>query len=110
MYKRQLLALSPELDTLAPPIQAQLKKDALYAKYLDRQVSVADALKRDEAWEIPADFDYTLDGLSNELRVKLRAAQPATLAQAGRLEGMTPAALALILLRLKRGQRQRTSA
>lgn len=105
-----LLALSPELDTLAPPIQAQLKKDALYAKYLDRQVSVADALKRDEAWEIPADFDYTLDGLSNELRAKLRAAQPATLAQAGRLEGMTPAALALILLRLKRGQRQRTSA
>ncbi len=108
---RHLLPLLPELKVLSLPVQAQLKRDALYAKYLDRQISVAEALKKDEAWEIPSDFDYeVLDGLSNELKVKLKAAQPATLAHAGRLEGMTPAALALILLRLKRAHRYSASA
>ncbi|WP_290684402.1 MULTISPECIES: tRNA uridine-5-carboxymethylaminomethyl(34) synthesis enzyme MnmG [unclassified Haematobacter] len=106
-----LLPLLPELGTLSLAVQTQLKRDALYAKYLDRQVSIAEALKKDESWVIPSDLDYdVLDGLSNELKVKLKASRPDTLAQASRLEGMTPAALALILLRLKRGQRHRASA
>jgi tRNA uridine 5-carboxymethylaminomethyl modification enzyme len=69
-----------------------------------------DALRRDEAHEIPDFFDYAgLPGLSNELKVKLERVRPRTLAQAGRIEGVTPAALALILARIRRADRQRAS-
>ena len=64
-------------------------------------------MARDEAQAIPDGFDYTaLSGLSHELRQKLTAARPATLAQAGRVEGMTPAALTLILARLRQARRK----
>jgi tRNA uridine 5-carboxymethylaminomethyl modification enzyme len=86
---------------------AQLEREALYARYLDRQREDVAALQRDEAHPIPDGFDYgALPGLSTELRTKLAQARPATLAQAARIDGMTPAALTLILARLRSGARR----
>ena len=102
-----LLALRPELSDIRVDIQEQLKRDALYAQYVARQARDVDNLRRDEAHAIPADFDYgLLSGLSGELRQKLAAVRPETLGQAGRVEGMTPAALTLILARLRMAERQ----
>ncbi|MDE0345382.1 MAG: tRNA uridine-5-carboxymethylaminomethyl(34) synthesis enzyme MnmG [Boseongicola sp.] len=102
-----LLALRPELSDVRVEIQEQLKRDALYAHYVARQAKDVDDLRRDEAHAIPADFDYgTLGGLSFELRQKLTVVRPETLGQAGRVEGMTPAALTLILARLRKGERR----
>ena len=81
----------------------QVAKDALYQHYILRQQKDIEALKRDEAWEIPEDFDYaTLDGLSSELRGKLSQVRPRSLAQAGRVNGITPAALTLILAHIRK--------
>lgn len=102
-----LLALRPELSDIRVEIQEQLKRDSLYAQYVARQAKDVDNLRRDEAHAIPADFDYgILSGLSNELRQKLAAVRPETLGQAGRVEGMTPAALTLILARLRMAERR----
>ena len=102
-----LVALRPELSDIRVDIQEQLKRDALYAHYVARQAKDVDDLRRDEAHAIPADFDYgILGGLSSELRQKLTAVRPETLGQAGRVEGMTPAALTLILARLRKGERR----
>lgn len=106
----QIVALQPDLAEVPDEIRLQIGRDALYATYIDRQKRDIDALKREEAYEIPPNFDYTgLAGLSNELRAKLSATRPATLAHAGRVEGMTPAALTLILSRLRRGDRKRSA-
>lgn len=102
-----LLALAPELSDIAPEIQAQLARDALYANYIARQAEDVQAMRRDESQEIPGDFDYdSLAGLSNELKAKLKRIQPGSLAQAGRVEGMTPAALTLILAKLRQARRR----
>ena len=98
-----VIPLVPELKDIRPDVRRQVERDALYANYLDRQQRDIDVLRRDEAYRIPDDFAYQdLDGLSNELKSKLIAAKPETLAQAGRIDGMTPAALTLLLTRLKR--------
>lgn len=98
-----LIPLIPEAAETEVPIQRQLERDALYANYLDRQQRDIEVLKKDEAQEIPGDFDYAaLVGLSNELKTKLNATRPENLAQAARIDGMTPAALTLILANLKR--------
>lgn len=103
-----LISLHPGLSGLPKEIGLQVSKDALYANYIDRQGKDIAAVKRDEAYEIPLNFDYqALQGLSNELSDKLTRARPATLAQAGRIEGMTPAALTLLLSRLKRSGSRR---
>ncbi len=79
---------------MEPKIAAQLEVDARYASYLKRQAEDVEALRRDEAVAIPLDFDFsTLPGLSNEVRQKLEPHRPATLAQAARIDGVTPAAL-----------------
>lgn len=114
----QLLAF-PDVDTLlvealCPPfglfsadIKIQSAKDALYAQYLVRQADDVAALQREESHIIPAGLDYEgIAGLSNELKQKLNRAKPSNLASAGRLEGMTPAALTLILASLRRLERQ----
>lgn len=102
-----ILSMRPELAAISPEIREQLKRDALYAQYIERQARDVESLKRDEAHAIPRDFDYaTLTGLSNELRQKLIAARPETLGQAGRIEGMTPAALTLILAKLRQRARK----
>ncbi len=100
----------PSLAEMSIEVREQLSRDALYANYLVRQNADAEAMRRDEAHEIPEDFDYgILPSLSNELRDKLRRAQPRTLAQAGRIDGMTPAALTLILATLRRSGRARSA-
>lgn len=87
---------------------AQVEKEALYANYIDRQQRDVESLRRDEDHRIPSDFDYdTLSSLSNELKAKLRATAPASLAQAGRIDGMTPAALTLLLAKLKQRERSK---
>ncbi|GAB4282385.1 MAG: tRNA uridine-5-carboxymethylaminomethyl(34) synthesis enzyme MnmG [Roseovarius sp.] len=107
-----LCALDPALASVDGQTRAQIARDALYANYIARQERDAEMLRRDEAQHIPADFDYeALSGLSHELRSKLRATRPGNLAQAARIEGMTPAALTLILAHLRRRARaQRTRA
>jgi tRNA uridine 5-carboxymethylaminomethyl modification enzyme len=85
----------------------QIARDALYANYVRRQTQDVEAIKRDEAQVIPADFDYdVLQGLSNELKLKLNRARPATLGQAGRVDGMTPSAMTLILAKLRQHNRK----
>ena len=80
-----------------------MEKDALYANYIQRQERDVAMLQKDEGEEIPADFDYdALEGLSSELKAKLVRVRPANLAQAGRIDGMTPAALTLLLAVLRR--------
>jgi len=102
--------IDPGLAAIEPDIRDQIERDALYAQYLDRQAADVGQLRRDESRKIPEDFDVSaLSGLSAELKGKLARARPATLAQAGRIEGMTPAALALILANLKRAERQRSA-
>ncbi|SEM50016.1 tRNA uridine 5-carboxymethylaminomethyl modification enzyme [Gemmobacter aquatilis] len=97
-----------EFDALDVDLRAQIRTDAIYAQFADRQKADAAAIRRDEAMEIPVDFDFAaLSGLSGELTQKLQRARPANLAQASRIEGMTPAALVLILARLRRGLGQK---
>ncbi len=102
--------LDPCLATVGVEAQNQLARDAMYQHYIARQQNDVAALKRDEAHEIPPDFSYELlTGLSHELVAKLGAARPATLAHAGRIEGMTPAALTLILAKLRQRRRKRSA-
>ena len=105
-----ILRLDPSLSSLDAEVREQIARDAMYATYIDRQAVEVEALRRDESHEIPVDFDYrALSGLSFELTAKLERARPATLAQAGRIDGMTPAALTLILAAIRRKQRARVS-
>lgn len=98
----EMIPLQPELKDVDFEIRRQIERDALYSNYLGRQQAEIDALKKDEAQRIPFDFDYAnLGGLSNELKAKLIAARPETLAQAARIDGITPAALTLILAKLR---------
>lgn len=98
-----LVKVWPELEDMDPVIVEQVTTDALYAVYLERQMADIEALKRDEALGIPDGFDYeAIIGLSNEVKQKLSDVRPATLGQASRMDGVTPAALTLILSHLKR--------
>ena len=86
----------------------QLWRESLYENYAQRQASEVASLKRDEGERIPADFDYSdLSGLSRELCLKLVRQKPTSIAQASRIEGMTPAALVLILSRIRGGGKSR---
>ena len=105
-----LLQLDDSLEDVAQDIRLQVERDAQYAHYIERQERDIARLKKDENLAIPLDFDFlALDGLSNELRGKLAAARPATLAQAARIDGMTPVALTLILSRLHKAARARSA-
>jgi tRNA uridine 5-carboxymethylaminomethyl modification enzyme len=105
-----LLRVNPTLSVISEEVRNQIERDALYAQYLDRQAADIDQVRRDEGHEIPEDFDYAnLSGLSAELSSKLSRIRPRTLSQAGRVDGMTPAALTLILARLKKADRQRSA-
>lgn len=97
----------PQLTQIPTDIAQEIKIDALYNVYLERQKADIDAVRRDEARLIPADFDYGELCLSNELRQKLESQRPVSLGHAGRIDGMTPAALTLILAHLKRSDDKR---
>ncbi len=102
----------PELAQFEPIIARQLEVDAKYAVYLDRQAADIAAYRRDESLVLPDDIDYeAVSGLSNETRQRLGTARPRTLGQAGRIDGITPAALTLLaayLRRVGRAKRQGT--
>jgi tRNA uridine 5-carboxymethylaminomethyl modification enzyme len=101
----------PELADIPAKLVRRLEADAKYAVYLDRQEADIQRYRRSEALALPADLDYArLSGLSNELRAKFLAARPASLGQAGRIEGATPAALALIAAHARRRARERADA
>ncbi|MGI3210309.1 tRNA uridine-5-carboxymethylaminomethyl(34) synthesis enzyme MnmG [Roseovarius tibetensis] len=105
-----LINLELDLKEVKAPIRHQLKTEALYANYIDRQARDVEMLRRDEAHVIPRDFDFvSVDGLSNELKTKLETVRPQDLAQAARIEGMTPAALTLLLVNLKNDQRVKSA-
>ncbi|MGK6315097.1 tRNA uridine-5-carboxymethylaminomethyl(34) synthesis enzyme MnmG [Neorhizobium sp. DT-125] len=98
-----LAAIWPELARFPAKIGEALEIEASYAVYMDRQAADIQATYRDEARIIPQTFDFkALPGLSNELKQKLTAANPSNLAQASKVDGMTPAALALILAFLRK--------
>ena len=82
---------------------SQLAIEATYAGYIERQQADVEALRRDEALEIPPDMDFArIGGLSNEVRSKLEAVRPSTIGQASRIEGVTPGALIALLSHVKR--------
>ncbi len=98
-----LARLFPHLGTLPPTVLAQVEAEALYAPYLERQAAEMRVLAREERMGIPAGLDFTaIPGLSTEMRQRLTAAQPATLGGAGRVPGVTPAALAALAVHLRR--------
>jgi len=104
-----IVLLDPTLSSIEPEIQEQLEKDALYSNYIERQQRDVDAIKRDEKFIIPKSFDYhRVEGLSNELKTKLSIAKPSNLSQAGRVDGVTPAALTLLLAKLRQAQREKS--
>ncbi|KIQ05934.1 tRNA uridine 5-carboxymethylaminomethyl modification protein [Agrobacterium tumefaciens] len=94
----------PELSAFSPKIAEVLEIEASYAVYMKRQHADIVDIKRDEDRTIPDDFDFTqLSGLSSELKQKLQAARPISIAQAARVDGMTPAAISLILALVRKG-------
>jgi tRNA uridine 5-carboxymethylaminomethyl modification enzyme len=98
-----LARLWPELGSFRPDVAEQIEIEAGYAAYLDRQAADIDRYRRDEALVLPDELDYdAVGGLSNEAREKLAGARPATLGQAARISGVTPAALVALLGHVKR--------
>ena len=101
----------PDLSAIAEPIASRLETDAKYAVYLDRQERDIAAFRRDEDLSLPETLSFkTISGLSAELAGKLEMVKPRTLGQAGRVEGMTPAALTLLVAHAKAAQRTRAPA
>ena len=98
----------PCFGEIKAKIAEQLEIDAKYAVYLKRQAADVESYRRDESLALPDDLDYDgLPGLSNEVRAKLKAHRPRTIGQAGRIDGMTPAALTLLAVHLRRQDRSR---
>jgi tRNA uridine 5-carboxymethylaminomethyl modification enzyme len=99
----RLSDLWPELAGVAPEIAEQLEIEGRYAGYLDRQDADIAAFRRDEELALPDDLDYgAIGSLSTEVRTKLAKARPATLGAAGRIPGVTAAALTSLLAHVKR--------
>lgn len=102
-----LLALDEVLAGIETAVVDQIATDALYYQYTDRQARDAELLRKEEAVEIPDTFDYSaLSGLSSELKLKLLQHRPTTLSAASGIEGMTPAALTLILATIRSASRR----
>ncbi len=105
-----LRMLEPDLGEVSEETGQQIAKDALYANYIKRQENDVALLRKDEGVVIPTSFDYSgIDGLSNELKSKLIASKPGTLAQAARIDGMTPAALTLLLAMIRKSQKAKSA-
>ncbi|HEY1722606.1 MAG TPA: tRNA uridine-5-carboxymethylaminomethyl(34) synthesis enzyme MnmG [Magnetospirillaceae bacterium] len=107
----QLAAIWPALNDLTPDVAEQLEIEGRYAGYLERQDADIASFRRDEGMAIPADLDFAqVGGLSTEIRTKLTQARPATLGAAGRIPGVTPAALVAVLAYVKRRAGDKTRA
>ena len=110
----ELVGRSEELDAMPDEqrqqVELQVETQAKYAGYIDRQEREIAKHAKQESLRLPEDIDYeSVDGLSNEARQKLTTARPVTLGQASRLEGMTPSAVSLILVHLKKRQLQKSA-
>jgi tRNA uridine 5-carboxymethylaminomethyl modification enzyme len=106
---REVKTIWPELAAVDASIAVHLEIDAKYDVYLKRQTADVDAFRRDEGL-ILTDVDYAdVPGLSNEARSKLEAARPRTVGQAGRLDGLTPAAMGILAAYLRREARRKTA-
>ncbi len=106
-----LLPIWPELGTVEPAIVEQISIDAQYSGYLQRQDADIHAFRKDEGLVLPENLDYTQIGsLSTELRLKLAAAKPTTLGAAGRIPGVTPAALTALLRYVRKPAQKQTDA
>ncbi|MGB6541292.1 MAG: tRNA uridine-5-carboxymethylaminomethyl(34) synthesis enzyme MnmG [Xanthobacteraceae bacterium] len=102
-----LARIWPRFGELEPKIAQQLEIDAKYAVYLTRQAADVESYRRDESLVLPDDVDYAaLPGLSNEARHKLDARRPRTVGQAGRIDGITPAALTLLAAHVRQQSRK----
>ena len=102
----QLAEIYPAMKTWRADIREQVEIEAVYKSYLERQRDDIDSFKEEEGLTLPDHLDYDLVGsLSNEIRAKLKTARPATLGAAGRIPGMTPAALTAIMTYMKRRER-----
>lgn len=98
----------PELNYFDAKTTEQLEIDAKYAVYLDRQAQDVESYRRDESFALAEDLDYSaITGLSNEVRQKLQTAKPRTIGHAGKIDGMTPAALTLLVAHVRRKGRER---
>jgi tRNA uridine 5-carboxymethylaminomethyl modification enzyme len=106
----QLRVVWPDLADLAPSVASAIEIEASYSVYMKRQSADIAEVKKEESRTISADFKYDLPGLSMELRQKLMKAKPTTMAQAARLDGMTPAALSLLLVAMKNQQQPEAPA
>jgi tRNA uridine 5-carboxymethylaminomethyl modification enzyme len=101
-----LVSVWPQLADIPAHLVRRLEADAKYSVYLGRQAEDVARYRRDDSAILPADLDYgRLSGLSNEIKQKFIAVRPASLGQAGRIEGVTPAALALIAAHARRAER-----
>jgi tRNA uridine 5-carboxymethylaminomethyl modification enzyme len=106
----RLRAVWPAIGEIEPAIAAQLAVDARYASYVERQEADVVAFRKEENVRIPPDFDFAaISSLSAEVRQKLEALRPATMAQASRMEGMTPAALMLLLAHLRKAPARKSA-
>ena len=102
-----LARIWPQMGDLDPKIADQIEIDAKYAVYLSRQAADVESYRRDESLVLADDLDYAaLSGLSNEVRTKLQANRPRTIGHAARLDGITPAALTLLVAHARRGHRK----
>jgi len=109
--REDLSRIWPCFARLEPKIGEQLEIDAKYAVYLERQAADVAAFRRDENLDLPDDLDFaTITGLSTEVRQKLASVRPRTIGQAGRIDGMTPAALTLLVAHARRKGARRVSA
>jgi tRNA uridine 5-carboxymethylaminomethyl modification enzyme len=107
----ELAAIWPQFADLPPKIAEQLEIDAKYDVYLSRQAADIAAYRRDEKLELPEGLDYSqIRGLSTEVRQRLSSARPRTISQAARMDGITPAALTLLVAHLKRNSRRPKAA
>jgi tRNA uridine 5-carboxymethylaminomethyl modification enzyme len=107
----ELATIWPRFADLPPKIAEQLEIDAKYDVYLSRQAADIAAYRRDERLELPEGLDYSqIRGLSTEVRQRLSSARPRTISQAARMDGVTPAALTLLVAHLKRNSRRPKAA
>ncbi|RDV05706.1 tRNA uridine-5-carboxymethylaminomethyl(34) synthesis enzyme MnmG [Undibacter mobilis] len=106
-----LARIWPQFGGLAPKIAEQIEIDAKYDVYLSRQNADIEAYRRDEGFVLPENFDYaSLPGLSNEAKQKLIKHQPRTIGHAAKIDGITPAALTLLVAHVKRGRGKKPAA
>ncbi len=97
-------------DELATQVGRQLEIQARYSGYIERQTHEIERHRKNATTALPADFDYAaLTGLSNEVREKLERIRPTSVGQASRISGMTPAAISLLLIHLKKRELKRSA-